>query len=262
MNNDTLDLNYRAWGSGKPLVILHGLFGSGINWRTIGQQLAAQRSVFAPDLRNHGDSPHDPDISYEAMAEDLKTFMDRRGIEQTAMMGHSLGGKVAMAFADRFAQKTDRLIVVDIAPRPYPAGQREILNALIDLDLSRIETRSQALEALAPSIPSLPVRQFLLQNLARFEDGRYRWKINLNAIDRHLAQLGQGPRLTNQYPKPTLFICGSKSPYITGADAEVIRRYYPNARFAPIEGAGHWLHFDAPQKTVQAINSFLDSDLT
>jgi esterase len=259
MAAEVLNLNYRVWGSGNALIMLHGLFGSGVNWQSIGLQLSQQRSVFAPDLRNHGDSPHSPDFGYEAMSEDLNAFMTRQHVERAVLMGHSLGGKIAMAFADRFPEKTEGLIIADIAPKPYPAGHRDILNALIQLDLSRIKSRKEALDALAPAIPSLPVRQFLLQSLRRWADGRYRWKINLDAIDRHLDRLGQGPRLMNQYPGRALFMRGGNSPYITDADAKRIRRYYPNARIVTIDGAGHWLHFDAPEKTIAAINSFVGS---
>jgi len=259
MNADPLNLNYRRWGSGKPLIVVHGLFGSAVNWQSIGLRLSQDWTVFALDLRNHGDSPSSADFSYDALVQDLQGFMEQQHIEKAILLGHSLGGKIVMAFADRFPEKAERLIILDIAPRPYPGGHREILKAMIDLDLSRMKSRKEALDALAGSIPALATRQFLLKNLVRGADGRYRWKINLAAIYPHLDELSQGPQLKNQYPNFALFISGSESEYITEEDTGLIRRYYPNARIVIIDGAGHWLHADAQEQTVEAITGFLRS---
>ncbi len=260
MSTGQLNLNYRRWGSGKPLIIVHGLFGSVVNWKTFGMRLAQEWSVFALDLRNHGDSPHHAQLNYTVLREDLEAFMAQQGIEKAILLGHSLGGKVVMTFADRFPQKAERLIVLDIAPRPYPTGHRDLLRAMIDLDLQRVKSRKEALEGLAAAIPSLAVRQFLLKNLARGGDGRYRWKINLDAIHKHLDELSEGPRLQNRYLNPTLFIRGGASTYITAEDVDLIPKYYPNARVVTIEGAGHWLHADAREKTLQTIHDFLHSE--
>jgi esterase len=257
MSADCLDLSYRHWGSGEPLIILHGLFGSAVNWQAIGMRLSQHWSIFALDLRNHGDSPHNPDFSYDALSCDLKKFMEQRNIEKAILLGHSLGGKIVMTFADRFPEKAERLIILDIAPKPYPAGHRDMLKAMIDLDLDRIKSRKEALDALAASIPPLPTRQFLLKSLIRGVDGRYRWKINLDAIDRHLDELSRGPRLENQYSNPTMFISGRESNYIVEEDTEIIRKYYPGARIVTLFGAGHWLHADAQEETVEAIVDFL-----
>jgi esterase len=257
MSADCLDLSYRHWGSGEPLIILHGLFGSAVNWQAIGMRLSQHWSIFALDLRNHGDSPHNPDFSYDALSCDLKKFMEQRNIEKAILLGHSLGGKIVMTFADRFPEKAERLIILDIAPKPYPAGHRDMLKAMIDLDLDRIKSRKEALDALAASIPPLPTRQFLLKSLIRGVDGRYRWKINLDAIDRHLDELSRGPRLENQFSNPTMFISGRESNYIVEEDTEIIRKYYPGARIVTLFGAGHWLHADAQEETVEAIVDFL-----
>jgi pimeloyl-ACP methyl ester carboxylesterase len=260
MKTRPLNLNFRRWGSsGKPLIILHGLFGSTVNWQSIGLQLSEQWSVIALDLRNHGDSPHHPDFSYTALVEDLNAFMAQQQMEKAILMGHSLGGKIVMSFADRFPHKAERLIIVDIAPKPYPASHRDLLQAMIDLDLSRIKSRKEALDALAPAIPSLAIRHFLLKSLKRGSDGRYRWQINLDAIDHHLDALSQGPTLKHPYPNPTLFISGSASGYITAEDADPIYRLYPNARIVTIDGTGHWLHADAQAQTVETIRAFLQS---
>ena len=259
MTASSLDLNYQTWGSGPPLVILHGLFGSAVNWKNIGQYLSRHWTVFVLDLRNHGDSPHSPHFSYDALVEDVRWFMDRLGIGKTNLLGHSLGGKIAMAFADRYPDKAERLIVVDIAPKPYPAGHRHMLKALIDFDLNPIGSLKEAVERLAPVIPSLAIRHFLVKNLVRSKDGRYHWKINLPAIYRHYGELSKGPRLSNSYPKSALFIRGQSSEFVIDEDDSLIRRYFPNSLIVTIENAGHWLHIDAPEKTSEAIIGFLQT---
>ena len=259
MSADPLKLNYRHWGSGKPLIILHGLFGSAVNWQSIGTRLSHDWSVFALDLRNHGDSPHNPDFGYDALVRDLKGFVEQHRIENATLMGHSLGGKIVMAFADRWPEQAERLIILDIAPKPYPPAHRSMLKAMIGLDLSRIKNRQEAFDALAESIPVPATRQFLLKSLARSTQGRYRWKINLDAIDRHLDEIGQGPYLKHRYPNAALFICGSESGYLAEEDVEPIRQYYPKAQMVCIEGAGHWLHADAQEQTIEAIVDFLYS---
>lgn len=252
-----VNLNYYRWGSGPPLIILHGIFGSRMNWQTIGRDLSGYWTVYALDLRNHGDSPHRADFSYDALVADLKWFLERHRIGKAHLLGHSLGGKIAMVFADRFPQKTERLIVVDIAPKPYPSGHRHMLKELINFDLTRIDSLKEALAGLAPVIPSPDIRQFLAKNLVRGKDGRYRWKINLDAINRHYKELSQGPRLKNSYPKPAMFIRGAASEFVIDEDAERIRRYFPNSTITTIDNAGHWLHVDAPGKTSEAIIGFL-----
>ena len=261
MNTSPLNLNYRRRGSGPPLIILHGLFGSLVNWETIGRYLSRYWTVFALDLRNHGDSPHSPHFDYEALVEDLKWFIDRRRIDQAILLGHSLGGKIVMAFADRFPEKVEQLIVVDIAPKPYPTGHRHMLKTLIDFDLSRINSHKEVVAGLALAIPSLAIRQFLVKNLVRGKDGRYRWKINLDAIYRHYKELSQGPRLRNSCPKSAMFIRGKASEFVIVEDADLIRRYFPNSRIVALDNAGHWLQVDAPEKTSETIIGFLQTSL-
>jgi pimeloyl-ACP methyl ester carboxylesterase len=260
MATTPIKLNRRTWGKGPPLIILHGLFGSTINWEPIGQTLARHWTVIALDLRNHGDSPHSPDFGYDALIADLNQFFKELNIEKAHLLGHSLGGKVAMAFTDRFPQRIDRLIVVDIAPKPYPAGHRHMLKALIDIDLYPIGSLREAVENLKPMIPSMAIRQFLVKNLVRGKDGRYRWKINLPAIYNHYDALSKGPRLTNVFPNPALFLRGAVSEFIIDEDRALIERFFVDYRLLTIAGAGHWLHVDDPERTSQAISEFLSSD--
>ncbi len=259
MNTSPLSLNYRRRGSGPPLIILHGLFGSAINWETIARYLSRYWTVFALDLRNHGDSPHSPHFGYEVLVEDLKWFMEDHRIHPAILLGHSLGGKIVMAFADRFPEKVEKLIVVDIAPKPYPADHWHMLNVLIDFDVSRIKNLKQAVADLAPAIPSLAIRQFIVKNLVRGKNGRYQWKINLDAIYRHYRELSQGPGLRNSCPKSALFIRGKDSEFVIDEDADLIRRYFPHSRIVTLDNAGHWLHIDAPEKTSETIIEFLQS---
>jgi pimeloyl-ACP methyl ester carboxylesterase len=252
-----MNLNYRRCGAGPPLVIVHGLFGSLVNWQTVGAKLARYWTVFTLDLSNHGDSPHSADFSYDALVEDLKGFMDQYRIGKANLLGHSLGGKIVMAFADRFPGKAEQLIVVDIAPKPYPAGHRHMLKNLIEFDLNRIDSLKEAVAGLATAIPSLAIRQFLVKNLVRGYDGRYRWKVNLDAIYRHYKELSQGPRLRHPYPKPAMFLRGKASEFVIDEDTGQIRRYFPNATIVTMPNAGHWLHIDAPEETVQAVIDFL-----
>lgn len=260
MTVSPVDLNYRSWGCGPPLIILHGIFGSAVNWHTIGGLLARYRTVYALDMRNHGGSHHSRHFGYDVLIADIKWFMNRHGIGRADILGHSLGGKVAMAFVERFTEMTDRLIVVDIAPKPYPKGHRHMLKALIDFDLKPIGSLREAVEALAPAIPSLAIRQFLVKNLVRGENGRYAWKINLEAIYRNYGELSSGPRLKYATANPALFIRGESSEFVIDEDAALIRRYFPNARIHTVSNAGHWLHIDAPEETTAAIIDFLTQD--
>lgn len=254
-----LYLNYRCWGDGPPLLILHGLFGSVVNWEIIGRDLSRRCTVFVLDLRNHGDSPHSPDFGFDALIEDLRWFMDRHHIDKANLMGHSLGGKIVMAFTDRYPAKVERLIVVDMVPKPYPSGHRHMLKTLIEFDLSPIDSLKGAVAGLAPVIPSPAIRQFLVKNLVRDKDGRYQWKINLPAISRHYAELSKGPKLNNVFLKPTLFIRGEASEFIIDEDASIIERFFPKFQMITIDNAGHWLHVDQPEKTSEAILDFLQT---
>jgi len=252
-----LNLNYRRWGTGPPLIILHGIFGSTINWERIGEFLSREWTVFVLDLRNHGDSPHSPDFSFDALVEDVRWFMERHGIAKANILGHSLGGKTAMAFTDRFPELAETLIVVDIAPKPYPSGHGHMLKELINFDLNPIGSLKEAVERLAPVIPSMAIRLFLLKNLVRGKDGRYHWKINLPAISRHYAELSKGPRLNNVFLKSTLFIRGNASEFIIDEDVGIIERFFPKFQMVTIDNAGHWLHVDQPEKTSEVIIDFL-----
>ena len=258
MLSSPLILNHCCYGNGHPLIILHGLFGSKANWSFVSRQLARRSTVFALDLRNHGNSPHGQAFDYSVLVEDLRCFMVLQQLKKATILGHSLGGKIAMAFGDSFPEMVEKLIVVDIAPKPYPAVHKHMIKAMISLDLNRVRSLNDAVEALGPSIPSLSIRKFLVKNLVRGGDGMYQWKINLTAIDQYYNDLSQGPQIDKTFNKPTLFIRGEDSNYIVPEDTALIREKNSNFKIVCIEGAGHWLHIDAPGKTVKVISDFLD----
>jgi len=241
------------------LIILHGLFGSLNNWANISAQLARVYSVYALDLRNHGDSPHSAKFDLECMANDLNAFMIRMGIAKAIVMGHSMGGKVAMTFAQNHPEKVSKLIVVDIAPRSYGEGQRSLVDALIDLDLSTCSRQQDVHKALEPAIPSIEERYFLLTNLVRDEHRNFTWRINLKTIASSLKNLMKGISPTRIFKKPTLFLKGELSDFITSADLAMINRIFPLSDVKTVKGAGHWVHVDESETFVQMVSDFASS---
>lgn len=239
------------------MVIMHGLFGSLDNWAGIAAQLSDAFSVFLLDLRNHGRSPHVPEISYPAMAGDLLEFLDQQGIFEAHILGHSMGGKVAMQFAGSYPERVSRLVVADIAPKAYPPHHKEIFEALHAIDLDSLESRQQAQQQLEARIPQPSVVQFLLKNLGRDEQQRFRWKFNLDAISRHYGQILGNVSIAHPYEGLTCFIAGEKSNYIQPEDRPVILSHFPAAQIEYLAGAGHWVHADAPEQFTGIVRNFL-----
>lgn len=253
-----LELNYKTFGQGDPLIILHGLFGALDNWQTVGKSLAEHYTVYLVDQRNHGRSPHHEEHTYAAMAEDLHHFMESHWIFKAHILGHSMGGKTAMAFAHLYPDMVDKLVVVDIAPKAYQGGHESIFKALQRLDLEKIDSRGDAEEALKASIDNLGIRQFLLKNLSRSKSGGYRWKMNLEALWNHYQDiLGEPPVQRSPYSGATLFVRGGQSDYIQDADAPLLEKHFPDSRLVTIEKAGHWVHAEAPEALQEELESFL-----
>jgi esterase len=246
------------YGKGPPLAILHGLFGSGRNWRSIAQQLAANHRVLAFDLRNHGASPWADAMAYREMVEDLRASLRDRGIDRAAVLGHSMGGKVAMMTALLYPVEVDRLVVVDIAPAANPPTLLAYIRAMRAVDLRDTTRRAEVDARLASAIPDASERAFLLQNLV-IEDGATHWRLNLEAIQRGFTEISGFPDLPagTTYQRLTLFIAGARSNYIRSEHELVIRHLFPKARIARIEGAGHWVHAEQPRAFLQAVESFL-----
>ena len=253
-----MNLHFEVVGEGRPVVILHGLLGSADNWRSMSRRLGAHYQVFAVDLRNHGRSPHSNILDYDVMVADVREFMERQELRRIILLGHSMGGKVAMQFAVQYSEQVDRLIVVDIAPRAYEPSQRYLLKAMRSLDLSRYKSFADVDAALAPEVSSESLRQFLIKNLARDENGRLRWKMHLEAIDRNYDKLLRGLGAERSFNKPTLFIRGGRSNYIEDDDAPLIRQMFPQAEITTLPEAGHWVHVDAPEEFFQTVVNFLN----
>jgi esterase len=254
-----LALAATEYGAGPPLAILHGLFGSGRNWASIAQRLAAHHRVIAFDLRNHGASPWAETMDYGAMAEDLRASLEARGHQRFALLGHSMGGKVGMVAALQYPESVERLIVADIAPVFYATRHLGEIQAMRRLDLARINRRAEADKALASSIPDAAERGFLLQNLL-FENGGARWRLNLAAIEEEMPRLVGFPAIAagRTYDGPALFIAGGRSNYLQPAHEPAIRRLFPHAEIARIDNAGHWLHAEQPAAFLAIVEAFLD----
>lgn len=252
-----MQLHFKTYGSGTPLLILHGVFGSLDNWHSISVKLASRFQVFAVDQRNHGSSPHNPEMSYPIMAADLKEFLDSQGLTRAHVLGHSMGGKTAMQFALLFPERVEKLVVVDIAPRAYSPRHEKIFRALLSLDLPAFETRKQIEDALAPAIPDLGTRQFLLKNLARSPGDGFRWKLGLREIYGSYARLSEA--VTNDRPcdRPALFIRGEHSDFLQETDLPLIRQLFPQAQLGTIPAAGHLVHVENPDKFLETLTEFL-----
>ncbi len=250
-------LAFSEHGEGPPLVIMHGLFGSARNWRTIAEHLADSHHVYAVDLRNHGESGHADSMSFSEMIDDLREFLDAEGLERPAMIGHSVGGKVAMLFALLYGQHLDRLVVVDIAPFAYAHTYLPQVEAMRGLDTASVSSRADADERLARSILDAPLRTFLLQNLVS-RDGGYAWRINLRAIADDMEKLTGFPDATGlEYGGPSLFVSGAESDYVRPGYHDKIRALFPNAEFVAIADAGHRVHAEQPETFLDSVRRFL-----
>lgn len=252
-----MQLHFKQLGHGEPLVLLHGLFGSADNWLGVAPRLAEKFQVYLVDLRNHGQSPHAAEMSYPLMAADVAEFFTTHDLESASVIGHSMGGKVAMRFALDFPARVKKLIVVDMAPRAYAPAHDHIFAALLALDLTAFESRARMEEALAPEIPSLNLRRFLLKNLGRDSAGKFYWKLNLSGIADNYPHLGEVLGAGGPFTKPALFIRGGKSNYLASADEAEIRRRFTGSEIQAIPAANHWVHADAPEEFLQLVLNFL-----
>ena len=254
-----MKLYYQTIGTGRPVVILHGLFGSSDNWRGMAKQLATQAQVITVDLRNHGRSPHSSEQTYALMVEDLAELFERLKLDKVVIIGHSMGGKIAMAFSQRYPHWLRKLVVVDIAPRQYEDEHSAIFKALLALDLSLYANRNELDDALKIALPNKAVRQFLLMNLD-VNDEQLSWRINLQALYDNYAQLLAAVCEDETIIIPSCFIRGGQSGYIRDEDEDLIRACFPYAELTTIEQAGHWVHAEAPQQFLTKITEFLDYD--
>lgn len=245
---------------GKDLLVLHGFLGMGDNWKTHAKNWASQGwRVHLIDQRNHGRSFWSSDFSYAAMVEDLVRYFAIHSMSSATILGHSMGGKVAMQFACQNPQKVDQLIVADIAPKTYAPHHQIILNALSSLDFSIIKDRKTADEVLAKTIEEVPVRQFLLKNIYRKNPSQLALRLNIAVLKNSSEEIGKTFDSSLQYTGKTLFLKGSDSDYITQQDKPIIHHYFPHASLITIDNAGHWLHAQNPNDFKNTIDAWLDT---
>lgn len=262
-----MELFFRKLGEGPPLIIIHGLYGSSDNWLSIGRSLSSHYTVWLIDQRNHGQSPHSDTHDYPSLRDDLISFMDRHGIGKSIIIGHSMGGKTAMFFAEALPERVEALIVIDIAPGPYKEEDQSglshsnILNAMMQVDFSGVSMREEIDSQL--DIKSSRIRKFLLKNVSRAGDNAFRWRLNVPVLQANLGNVLEGLD-TERYRGgeeiagfPVLFIRGELSAYISDDDILVINQIFPMARVTTIPGAGHWLHVEKPELLLKTIRYFL-----
>lgn len=253
-------LHSKILGQGAPLLILHGFLGMADNWKTLGGKYAENGfEVHLLDLRNHGRSFHSDDFSYELMVEDVVAYILAKNLNKVSVLGHSMGGKVAMLLAVSHSDKVARLLVADIAPKFYPAHHHRILEGLNALDFSSISSRGQADEKLAEYITDWGVRQFLLKNLYWKTKQQLGLRINLKALSNAQEEIGEPLPSSSIFKGKTLFLRGSKSEYIHPDDTSEILRYFPNAQVETVDNAGHWLHAENPKQFFEKSLAFLQA---
>jgi len=260
--NRRMQLHSLQLGEGPPLMILHGLFGSGDNWLSVAKELADTYRIYLPDLRNHGRSPWSETFNYDAMSEDLLELMEANHIEQPVIIGHSMGGKMAMQFAVRFPRLLSKLIVVDIGPKYYPPHHQHILAGLLSIDPTTLQSRQQADVLLAQHVPERSVRQFLLKSLYRTEDPApapsFAWRLNLPVIAQAIENVGEAISSETAVELPALFLRGGQSDYVKEEDMKLIRRIFPQAHLDTIAEAGHWLQAEQPQQFLEKVKQFME----
>jgi esterase len=265
-----MELFFRRLGTGRPIVILHGLYGSSDNWYTIGRALADKHEVFIPDQRNHGNSPHSPLHDYNTMADDLNDFFIQNNLKRAVILGHSMGGKTALAFGLKHPEKVEKMIVVDISPfgydetsAPEVISHEQIMRSLMALETGTLAGRQDADNRLKNQVRSEPVRQFLLKNLKRDSQGTFYWTMNLPVLQQHLADI-YASILPSEHTRPgdipffpLMFIKGENSGYLRKEEFDNIRLFFPHAELAEIGGAGHWVHAEQPEEFLRTIRGFI-----
>ncbi|WP_371378821.1 alpha/beta fold hydrolase [Thalassotalea aquiviva] len=253
-------LNYTVQGelhpNQPPIIVIHGLFGSLENLNSVAKDIAHYSQVISVDVRNHGNSFHHRSMAYNDMAADILTLMAHLNIEKAILLGHSMGGKIAMQCALNAPEKVEKLIVADIAPVTYQHSHQQIIAGLKSINPDAIENRKQADEKLKAYVQELGVRQFLLKNLAKAEDGFY-WRANINYISDAYDQVIAGNQSESHFDKPVLFIKGSQSDYIKPEHRPHIVAFFPNAKAKIIQGAGHWLHAEKPAAFNKIVKDFI-----
>jgi len=264
-----MKLFYRQYGSGPPLVILHGLYGSSDNWVTIAKSLSDRFTVFLPDQRNHGQSPHNESHDYDSMRDDLFELISDLKLKKFFLAGHSMGGKTAISFAIKWPELLNGLLIADISPFSNETTRHSaysqhvtILNVILSIDLQKISTRGDAETVLLEKIPSEKVRGFILKNLQRTADNSFVWKLNASSLLKNLEKIMEGVKRETDFSQqitgfPVIFLKGGDSDYLPSGDFRDIKKVFPAAEIIEIPKAGHWIHSDQPDEVVKNLIKLL-----
>lgn len=248
----------RKFGEGQPMIILHGLFGQSDNWNSLAKQFSEQGiEVHVADLRNHGLSPHSDEWNYQVMSDDVGELITDNNLKNVILLGHSMGGKVAMQFAIQHQELLDKLIVVDIAPKYYALHHQEVLQGLSAVDFEIVKTRREAEQILSNYITDFGTKQFLLKNIYWKEGEKLDWRFNLKVIAQHIENIGKATPTDNICNTPSLFIRGEKSNYIKDQDMILIQDIFPRSMFETIPAAGHWVHAETPKEFFECVMNFI-----
>lgn len=251
-----MKLHYRELGEGKPIMILHGLFGFSDNWQTHAKKLADYFRVILVDLRNHGHSDWSDDFSYDLMADDILELCDTLQLEELILVGHSMGGKTAMRFAQKYEDRLEKLVVVDMGIKSYPMHHEHILAGIHSVDLASIKVRREAEQSMSQHIESEGVKQFLLKNLHWKEKGKLAWRMNVAVLEREMPEILSSLPKTEEVFTPTLFLRGALSNYVLDEDLDEIEEQFADSELITIDNAGHWVHAESPDAFLDALLGF------
>lgn len=256
----SLKLHHSIYGEGEPVLILHGLFGSSTNWRSVARALSDNYRIITPDLRNHGQTGHTDSMTYQEMGEDIIRLLDELSLEHATIIGHSMGGKIAMINALLFPDRIKKLFILDIAPADYEHRYGKIFHVMQNLPLDKINNRNEAEAILNEQFDDLFLVRFLLQNLNR-KDGGYEWRINLTAIRNNIDLISTFPELEpgRIFDKPVRFLAGETSRFIQPDHQQIIHRYFPGAKIKYVKNAGHMLHVEQPETVLEEFRLFLQA---
>tara|TARA_B100000780_G_C21035519_1_gene415307 strand:- start:8 stop:778 length:771 start_codon:yes stop_codon:yes gene_type:complete len=249
-------LHSKTFGEGKPLIILHGLFGMLDNWQGLAKQFGQFFETHILDQRNHGKSFHSTEHSYDLMCEDLLCYLNKKKINKIYLVGHSMGGKTAMLFACKYPERVEKLVIVDISPKYYIPHHQEILAGLQEVGNAKLNSRKEADTILTKHFSEIGVRQFLTKNLFWKTPNNLDFKFNLNVLIKEIQNIGEALFEDAEFLNPTLFISGGNSNYISNQDVELIRDHFPDSEIVEIENTGHWLHAENPTLFFEKVSQF------
>ncbi|MEZ4803282.1 MAG: alpha/beta fold hydrolase [Gelidibacter sp.] len=251
-------LHSNILGQGKPFIFLHGFLGMSDNWKTLGTKFSELGyETHLIDQRNHGRSFHSEVFNYDVMVEDLKAYIDEHKLKNIILLGHSMGGKTAMAFAVEYPELVEKLIIADISPRYYPTHHDDILKGLSSLNFDILKSRGEAEDILKQYVPDFGTRQFLLKNLYWETKEKLALRLNLEALKENVNEVGEALPMHSKFEKDTLFLRGDRSEYISLQDQGIIKTHFPKAKIETISNAGHWLHAENPTDFFEAVSNFI-----